>query len=368
MKIKRLFTLILLSSLAVPATTPGAYGFEGLFPGARYTPTRGAALGDSFQPISDDAASSLFINPAGFGHLRGTHLEPVNLSFYGTSDYVSQIGLGSIGIISLPSYKDTLLQNPKSFPGVGAQYVFAFGTRGLGFGVMARTDTAASYDDDAGTIRYRSNYQLIPAVGGGLRLASGVLRLGYSLQWVNQASGDVTVPQDDPNLGFRNGIAQGSGLSNTMAASLTIPSDYLPQFDVVARNVFNLKFGGFSLLPIANNKNGIPPEELMTFDGSFMISPKLGDGMTVRLMIVYKDFLNRYDNKVISRLSIGGEFDFRNEFFIRLGVGGGYPSAGIGFRRKTAEFGFAWYSVERGADFRSEREQRYLLQYQFRAF
>ena len=363
----RLFQGALIGALVASWASP-AWALDGLVPGSRYLTARGAAMGDAYQPFADDGPESLFYNPAAFGHLRGTHFEPMNLSFYATGDYLGQIGLDSYKIISLSSYKDTLIKNPGTFPGIGLQYVGSFATRDLGFGLLIRTDTQANADNGAGTIRYRSNYQIIPAVGGGLRLASGILRLGYSLQWVNQASGDVTIPQTNTDIGFRNVIAQGSGLSSTGGASLTLPWEWLPQFDVVARNIFGTHFGGFTLLPIATNSNGQPPEEKMTFDGSFAIQPKLGDGMTIRFATVFKDFTNSYNNTVIARLAIGGEFDFRNEFFLRLGIGSGYPSAGVGFRRKGAEFNLTWYSVERGASLRAERDQRFLLQYQFRAF
>jgi len=54
---------------------------------------------------------------------------------------------------------------------------------------------------------------------------------------------------------------------------------------------------------------------------------------------------------------------------LRLGLAyGGYPSAGIGFEKKNAEFHLSYYTVELGQTFRSNRDARFMMQYQVRAF
>jgi hypothetical protein len=337
-------------------------------PGSRYRNARSTALGEVYQPLADDAASALFYNPAAFGKLVGARFEPVNLVFEGNSEFLGGMGTHSPGIFGLDGYKQHLLENPYRFESVSAQWFTGFAARGFGFGVLGRAEMGGKYEPESGVIRYRSAYQLIPAVGGGVRLASGILRLGYSLQWVNRSGADTSTPSSGSGLSYIRGGTGGSGVSGTLAGALTLPYEFLPQFDVVARNFLDSSYGGFSLLPAPSGGASLPATEKMTFDGSFMLQPKLGAGATLRWILLFRDFTGVYGASLLGRLGTALEFDLRNAFFLRGGFGNGYPSLGIGFRRRRSDFGLSWYSAERGVSYRSEREIRFLFQYQVRAF
>ena len=129
---------------------------------------------------------------------------------------------------------------PGSFQAASAQLTPTFYGKGFALGLLMSNDIGAT-SDAAGNVRYRSLYQFIPAAAFGVRLAGGIVRLGYSVQWVNEAAGDVSVPSGT-ELGYNQNLAQGSGFSHMVGAALTLPLTYLPQFDLVARNVGSAVF------------------------------------------------------------------------------------------------------------------------------
>ena len=355
--------MTVLLSLALSPTVDAA---SGLLQGSRYTSARGVAMGDAFLPLADDGASALFYNPAGLGKIRKLSVEPMNIQFQMNSEYVSHFDTNFYKITSLSSYAPVLAKSPGAFPGVSAAYVPTFAFRDFGFGMLLENRLAATASN--GLVHYRSRYSLIPTAGGALRLASGILRIGYSLQWVNQTSGDVTVPATSGPLGYDQKLSQGSALSHNLGFALSLPFAYLPSFNIVARNVGTAKYRGFSLLPVAKNSSGTPLDEPMTVDASISFQPKTGVGGGFNLVLQGRDLTNQSGISLLTRLAVGSEFTFREKLALRFGIGNGYPSLGLGLKTAKAEFSLSWFSEETGASFRSERDTRYILQYQVRAF
>ncbi len=368
-----------LQTLSKVFTTLGAMSFVGMVfiqtvhaaeghrvPGSRYTSGRAAALGGAFIPLADDGASALFYNPAGFGKIRQAHLEPINLQLQANSEYTNNVGLNFFKFSSLSSYAPTLNEKPGTFPGFSGALFPNFSFRGFGFGVLMQSRFAAT--SNGGNIRYRSRYQMIPAVGGAVRIASGVMRIGYSLQWVNQATGDITVPANSHVLGYNQGLAQGAAFSHNLGWALTLPFEYLPALNIVARNIGGARYTRTSLMPLARNSTGAIETEKMSIDASLSFTTKMGSGTGFNTVFEYKDALNSSGTSALMRTSFGLEFVIRDIIFVRGGLGAGYPTAGFGVRRKTGEFSLSWFSEETGNSFRSERDIRYVLHYAIRAF
>lgn len=268
-------------------------------------------------------------------------------------------------IYSLGSYAPTVSGKEGSYPGVGGAIFPNFFSRYFAFGVLAQSQvmSEASGDD----IRYRSKYQFIPTFGTGIRLASGIVRFGYSFQWVNQASGDVTAPLES-GIGYNKSLEQGSALSHNLGAALTFPVRYLPSLNVVARNVMGAKYTEMKFFKIVNESTGLPADEEMTIDASFSFQPKLGRGSYMNFVLQDRDVTNRSGVPIHGRLAVGAEFSYRDQFFLRGGWSGGYPSAGIGLKRRQAEFSFAWHSEEIGTGYKDQRDSRFLVHYQIRVF
>jgi hypothetical protein len=339
---------------------------EDTVPGSRYVSSRGAALGDAVLPLVDDA-TSLFYNPAGIARAKQIHFEPIQFQLGVNSFFVNTLNKDSIKALSLSSYSPNLVSHPGKFPGYQVAVFPNYVMKGFAFGLLYQRENSATYNSSAGTTRYRSRYQLIPTAGGALSLASGVVKLGYSLQLVNTAVGDVTTAGSS-GLGWNKNLSQGLALSHTVGFALTFPYQYLPAINVVGRNLGRARYTSTTFLKMASPSSGTPGPEKMTFDGSLSMSPRVYGTTTFNMVAEYRDMLGAVVSKQLSRVALGFELNFNNLFFLRWGLGGGYPNAGFGIHRPHGDISFAWYSEETGTGYRSERDIKAMLQYQFRAF
>jgi hypothetical protein len=337
-----------------------------LVPGSRYTSGRGAALGDAFTPLADDAAAALFYDPSAIARLRGFEAEPMNVQGQINADYLSMFNRNAYKVYSLSGYADELGARQAMYPGLSGSVLPNIGFRGFGAGVLLQSRLTGH--SDGSSIQYRSLYEFVPAIGGGVRLASGVLRLGYVLQYVHHAYGDITVPSVTDPLGYDQQLREGAGLSHNVGAALSLPVRLLPQFNVVVRNVLGLRYTLPRLFSFSRNSSGTPADEPMTIDLGASMQPKIGAGAFLNLAIVWRDFTDESGMHWLGRIAAGGEFSFRNQFFIRGGWGSGYLHAGIGLRRKTADLSLSWFAEEFGDSYHAQEDRRYMLHYQIRVF
>lgn len=344
----------------------GAWARQDAVPGSRYTSGRGSAMGDAFIPLADDAASALFYNPAGLGRVRALQVEGVNLQVFGNSNYFGSADLDFYKVTSLKKYSSQLKDFPGDFHSAGFSIFPNVAAPGFAFGILMQSQLGGEFTSES-KYRSRSLYQMIPTLGTGLRLAGGLVRIGYSLQWVHQASGDVLF-DSETDAGYNQGLSQGSGVSHTVGFALTFPYQYLPSLNIVARNAFGLRFSTFSLFPLARNSPGAPAEEPMTFDAAFSLQPKIGGGAYSNFIIELRDATNRSGVDWKGRLAVGWESSIRDFFYVRAGWGGGYPSLGIGLRRKASQFNLSWFSEELGGGYHARRDSRFMLHYQIGAF
>jgi len=362
-----IFLTFLLLSLAMLAGVAEAR--EDLVPGSRYTDARAAAMGDAYLPLADDGASALFYNPADLSKIRKTSFELMNLSLYGNNGWVSNFGTNAsfYKITSLSAYEPTLTANPGVLAGAGAQYLPSFYTKGFAFGILLNTQVQGIKNLD-GSITYRSTYQVIPTIGTGIKLASGIVRIGYSLQMVDEAVGTNTVPSTTTPLGYNQGLAQGTGFSNTVGTTITMPWTYLPAASLVARNIGGVHYSTSSLFHFTPNPTGAPANEVGSYDFALSMQPKIGNGSYFNLVLEDRDFTGTSGMELAGRLAFGMEMSIKDSFFLRGGWGSGYPSAGIGLREKRGEVSFTWYSEEVGQTYHDIRDQRFLFQYSVKAF
>lgn len=363
-KLKEWIRAAFVTSLAFVPAFAFATGGDRI-PGSRYVSGRGAALGDAYIGLGDTMADGLFYNPAAIGKVGGLVVEPLNISLQANSKLGSMFNQDFYKFHSLSGYRSSLEAHPGTNPGGGFAVLPSFGFRGFGFGVLYQSRLMA--ETDGTNIRYRSVYQLIPAAGFGLRLASGVLRIGYVIQWVNQASGDKTVTTTATPLDWKEGLSEGKGFSHNLGMTLTLPYIHQPTISVVARNLTGLKLTGKPLMSLASNPVGEPAKEEMSLDGSIGFITKFGGGTQIATQFAYRDALNSSDTRTIAHLSTGVELTFVDIFSLRGGFGSGYPTAGLGLKRKHGEANFAWYSEDLGDGSTPVRDIRYIMQFIFRA-
>jgi len=355
--------LLLDGILAMPA-----FAREDLVPGSRYTSAQGAAMGDAALPMGDDVASGLFYNPADLGKIRKSGFEPINMSGYVNGPFIDTATTNSYQVISLPAFMPNLQRDPGQMVGVGGQFLPTFGFPNVGFGILGLSQIAAQANSD-GTVTYRSVYQIIPAIGTGFKFFNGVVRVGYSLQWVNEAVGTQTA-QASTVAGYNQNLSQGSGFSNNFGLAITAPMKSLPSLNFVVRNAFNTYYDTSTIIfPFSSSTTGSPPPtDLMSFDGSFSLQPRLGRGAVLTLVVEDRDITNTSGMAFLGHFAAGAEINLRNKIFLRGGWGSGYPSAGFGFRSSSSDISFAWYSEEIGTGYLSQRDIRYMMQYQIKAF
>ncbi len=356
----------ILSILASVLLVQTAWARQELVPGSRYTSGRAAAMADAFLPLGDDGATALFYNPANIGKAQKPSLAPLNLTAYMNGGYVGMLDLNFYNLPNLAGYQPTLASNVGKYASGGFQLAPSFITRFFAAAILVQSEIGA-IRNSAGTLRYRSNYQLIPAVGTGFRLADGIIRMGYSLQYVSQATGNITTGNlTTPS--YLTGLAQGGGLSHNAGIAITLPINSLPQLNVVARNILGTAYTLPTLYPFSGSPSGTPTAEPMSFDASVSIQPKFGKGTYLNLVFEYRDFTGVSGVPPLGRAVLGLEFSIRDVFQIRGGYKAGYPTAGIGFNTQKAEFSLTWYSEDIGASYYAERDSRLMLQYILKAF
>lgn len=354
MKLRRLLTLA--GTAAAFCTTP-ALARQDIIPGSRYTSARIAGMADAGLPMADDVMSGLFYNPAALSKVQHVRIEPLLVQLYLNQGYITGLGLDFYNIFfNQPAYAKS------TFQGWGGAVAPSFGFKYFFFGVLFQNQFGSR--NTGGGIAYRSLYQLIPTVGTAFSIADGVLRLGYSLQWVNSAVGNFLATPGASTAHYNTGLSQGSAFSHTMGVTVTLPMSFLPQLNFVVRNFLNATYMPFTLLPVASGSPGLPPTEPMSFDGAFGIRPKFGRGLALAISLQYRDIANTANTIFISHLALGAEFSIRDMLFFRGGFQGGYASAGFGVRTKSSEFNIAWYSEELGSTYLGQQDMRYLLQYQ----
>jgi hypothetical protein len=327
-------------------------------------------MADAFLPLADDGATALFYNPASISSLKGMGIELMNLSLETNNDYVMGFSPTAFyKVTSLSSYAPTL--SGGEYPGVGYSILPNFYARGFAFGILMQSRVAAKNENSQ--ISYRSSTRFIPSIGTGIRLANGIFRVGYSLQLVNQAEGEISnLPSTTSPLGYNQQLNSGSGIAHQLGVNIALPVAWLPTFSVVARNVGGTKYSSSMLVPLGKNSTGVPATDPMSVDLALGLQPRVGKGQTISYVFQLKDSTNASGFSLMSRLSLGAEFALREAFSFRVGYGLGTLldglNAGFGFRGKKGDFHLAWYREELGTPSAPDRERRWLMQYQVRAF
>jgi hypothetical protein len=332
-------------------------------PGSRYISARGAALGDAFLPLGDDAASALFYNPADFGKIRKPDAEPVHFEFGLNSGAVGNFGINSYKLPSLSSYQPTLAGSPGSYQGFQGAIMPTYAMKDFGFGLLAQTITEARVNSD-GSITYRSVYQIIPAAGFAIRLAEGIVRIGYSVQYVNESVGTNTVPSDTSPLGYNQSLNTGWAFSQNVGFALTLPITYLPSFNFVARNIGGANYNSGGFMPLTANPVGTPGADPMTLDASISIAPKFTADTGFNIVLEDRDLTDTSGVSQMDRLALGVEYEIHHSFFLRGGWGDGYPCFGFGVKKLSGELSLTRYTEQIGG----AGDTRYLLEYQVHAF
>lgn len=323
-------------------------------------------MGDALLPLADSGPTGLFYNPAGLAKIQKPTFEPINLETGFNSGFIRTMSTSNFyNAPSLSGYADTLRSNPGTLVGTHGAFFPSFSMRGFSIGVLGQGSVRG--ESKANRLYYSSKYQLIPAVGFGFSLAHGIVRVGYSFQWVSQASGDANTTAST-GAGYDRGLKEGSALSHNLGLALTFPVAYVPSFTVVARNVGGARYNAGKIVALSHDSTGSPADEMISADAGFSISPKVGAHSTFNFAMVARDISNRSKISWMARLAAGMELEIHRKIYLRAGYGSGYPSAGVGVRTERGELNLAWFSDETTHSLHGKRDMRFMLQYQMRFY
>jgi hypothetical protein len=342
------------------APTLEAQAQSSTYPGIRYINPYSQSMGGVTLPLSQDIGNSLFNNPAGLARNTKFKAEFLNLDL--------DIGSATLGGISqsmttLGGLSGTLNSNPNTTYSEGISNLTALSWGGLGVGILYQ-DRVRAYSDGAAspTAHYSTLNNLVPAAGYGLSLARGVLRVGYSLQYVNEASG-VASSVSDTSASFLNGVKQGHGFSHTTSVNLALPITYLPTFSLIGRNIGGLHFSGGNLMSPAKNASGLPTDQPTSIDAAFNFTVRLSGSLKSYWFFEYDDVSNTASLPIFEKMRLGLEILATSAFSVRAGFNGAQVSGGIGFRSESSEINVTYYNDRNPFSNTGYWDTRYALQY-----
>ena len=331
-----------------------------IYPGIRYISPYAEGMGGVTLPLSEEVGSSLFNNPAALARNAKFKAEFLNLTLDANSGVLGSLGLSTLKMTGLGGMSATLNSNANKLYSAGFGNLTAVSWGGLAVGLLFQQRVRA-YSD--GTIaHYETTQDFVPTVGYGLSLARGVIRLGYSLQYVNKTSGTAQ-GNSDSGASFMNGMREGHGFSSNASVNFVFPFTYLPTFSLLGRNLLGLHYSSGSLLPRAKNSAGLPPDEATSIDAAFNLTVRIASSIKSLWYLQYKDLSNTAHLPFLERFNLGLELALSQSFGVRTGITGNQFSAGLGYRSPSSEINLAWYHERSPFSNISYWDTRYALQY-----
>jgi len=349
-------------TLLIVSLLLGARGAEALpygYPGVRYVSPMAQSLGGVTLPLTDEIGNSLFNNPAALARNTQFRAEYLNLNLDLNSGAAGNF-LGATHATSLGGFTRTLNQNPNVLYGIGGGNLTALSWGGFAVGALIQ-ERNRSYSDGT-QVYYQTLSQIIPVIGYGLSLARGVVRLGYSFQMVNEASG-IAQSSSDSSAGYLKGVSAGMGYSHTASVNFAFPYRYLPTVSLVARNALGTSFKRAPIFRRADSPVGNPPDQPASYDAAFNFMFRLSGTMKANGYLQYKDFLGATQTSILDRLSAGMDLSVSPAVNLRVGVMGVRFAGGIGYQSPSSEIHLAYYKDPNPFTALGADDTRFALQY-----
>jgi hypothetical protein len=358
MKVACLFLILLF----VPLANELASGSE-IYPFFRGVRAQG--MGGAGVATVDDE-TSLFINPAGLGRVRGTYFALLNPEL--ELNYDLNVALGN-------SLNFGVMQDPQGLLNLNAKYPdkhFHAKTQALptfvttNFGLGAYTNYSVDTDYTAATnifhLDYRNDYGAM--LGYCFRLFQGRFKIGIMGKLINRVEVSKDYPGTTTGLTLSQIASEGTGAGWDAGTLLTGPWKWLPTLGIAAHDIgktkFNLGSGYFY-------KTGLTPQpQNQSIDAAFAIFPIYTNSIRSSWTIEYRDVQNPESVDVFRRLHEGVEIDFGDVLFLRGGMNQRYYTVGLELDFGHNQIQLATYGEEIGSGVNYREDRRFILQYDFR--
>ncbi len=351
--------ILMMTGLILTGLARQASAIPYSYPGIRYVSPYSHSMGGVTLPLTNETGNSLFNNPAGLAKNTKFRAEYLNLQFDVNSGVAGDMTQAT-KMFNLGTLTDVLNSDINYLYSGGIGNLTAVSWGGFAVGLLIQ-DRVRAYSDGT-NVHYETNSLAVPALGYGFSLARGVVRLGYSLQLVNLASG-TTQSTADSGARFLSGLSEGRGLAHTASVNFAFPFTYLPTLSLVARNIGGVTYAAGSLLPRANNPTGVPPTEEMTVDAAFGMMVRISGQVKSNWYLQYKDINNRVSVPFLEKMNLGLDISLSPAVGIRAGMTGNQFSAGLGYRSESSEINLAYYKDPTPFKDVSYYDTRFALQY-----
>ena len=320
-------------------------------------------MGNAFMSKVDDTAAA-FYNPAGLGSVRRARFHLSNVQLEMNKDFMSMGFGGSIGdifsnsskVLSINGMRELLNDNKGKLSHSRFQVLPNFTGRYFSFGYLLSKSTRGTIANTLGAqFEFADRLDHGPYGAANLSLFGGVVKLGASVILLNRKE---YFGETDPNLEVNiesDEYNKGSALIVTSGARLTVPFIFLPTFSLKLNNSSSSKF--------SESGAGRPDKIRSSLDVGFSLTPQIGRSTRLHFELNLKDVTNKDDDVSGSRKTgVGLELDFRRRFFLRLGYGDGFGSAGLGIKSRRLEVDLTTYAVDSTSnDFRGKEDRRFVL-------
>lgn|GEM_PF-633644 len=329
------------------------------YPAVRYLGSHGQSLGGISLPLDQETGNALFNNPAALARNGKFRAEYLNLNLDLNSGVVGSLST-NYGFSSLGGFTSVLNANPNQIYGGGFGNLTAVSWGGLSVGLLIQ-ERVRAYSDGT-NVHYETSSNIVPAVGYGLALARGVVRVGYSLQLVNQSSG-VTQSVSDSSARYLKGVAQGMGVSHTASVNFVFPFQYTPTVSLLARNLFGLHYLTKGPIGRATSPSGLPADEPMSLDAAFNFTARLSGPVKANGFVELQDLTHATSMALVDKIGVGFDVSVSRAVAFRVGLRSLQVSGGIGYRSESSEINLAYYRDPTPFPSISKWDTRYALQY-----
>ena len=306
---------------------------------------------------------AMFYNPANLSSKETkTVIQPINMQLDANPGLLGQ-GLSVGSFANLSSLYGSLKKTPDNY--VSGRYSIYpnLTSRYFSFGLLYEKAQGAMVRSTDGALIVRARDRFAPSAATSLRLLSGILRFGLSLQLLTVGAADETylVPVNTSSLSYGSAIKSGMGISKNVGVTVTLPIRYLPSFSLVGRDLASTTYSSRGLLSFGSA--GKPTAQPMTFDLAISGTMYLTRRIELKGEFDYKDVTLALGGTVLQRGFMGADLVFFDLIHLRGGLAHGYFTGGLGFDTRKSSLDIATYADEFGSALRGSADRRYVFQY-----